>query len=123
MEMRAQGLIPGMQDHGAPDLPAEVAVPKLHERLTRSVEQQGQERSLVREDEGVEVVGYGKHQVEIGHRQELGFTVLNPLDLGKGLAIRAVPIATRIIGVPLEPTGGTVFGVPTELRRPAGFDI
>jgi hypothetical protein len=69
MEMRPQGLIPGMQDHGAPDLPAEVAVAKLHEHLTRRVEQQGQQRPLVREDEGVEIVGHGKHQVEIGHRQ------------------------------------------------------
>jgi hypothetical protein len=41
-------------------------VPKLHERLTRRVEQQGQQRSLMREDEGVEVVRHGKHQVEIG---------------------------------------------------------
>jgi hypothetical protein len=60
MEMCPQGLIPGMQDHGAPDLPAEVVVSKLHERLTRSVEQEGQQRSLVSQDEGIEVVGHGK---------------------------------------------------------------
>jgi hypothetical protein len=72
MAMRPQGLIPGMPDHGAPDLPAAGALPTLHERLTRSVEQQGQQRSLVREDEGVEVGGHGKHQVEIRHRQQLG---------------------------------------------------
>ena len=121
--MRPQGLIPGVQDHGAPDLPAEVAVPKLHERLTRRVEQQGQQRSLVGEDEGIEGVGHGKHQVEIGHRQQLGFAVLDPLDLGKRLTLGAVTIATGIIRVPFEPTAGTVFGVPAELRRPAGLEV
>ena len=68
-------------------------------------------------------MGHGKHQVERGHGQQLGFAGLNPLDFGKGLALRAVPIATGIIRVPLESTGETVFGVPTELRRPAGFDV
>jgi hypothetical protein len=47
MEMRSSGLIPGGQDHGAPELPAEVAVPKLDECLTDSVEQQGQEGPLM----------------------------------------------------------------------------
>jgi hypothetical protein len=56
MEMCPQGLIPGMEDHGTPDLSTKVALPKLHERLTRRFEQQGQQRSFVREDEGVEDV-------------------------------------------------------------------
>ena len=123
MEMRPQGLIPGMEDHGTPDLPTQVALPKLHERLTRRLEQQGQQWSFVREDEGIESVWYGKYQVEVGHRQQLGFAVLHPLDPAEGLTLGAVTIATRIIRVPLEPTAGTVFGVPAELRGPAGFDI
>ena len=40
-EVRPSGLIPGVQDHGAPDLPAEVAVSKLDEGLTGGVEQAG----------------------------------------------------------------------------------
>jgi hypothetical protein len=123
MEMRPQGLVPRVQDPGTPDLPAEVALPKLPERLARGLAQQRQQGPLVGQDEGVDVVWHGKNQVEIGHRQSLGFAVLNPLDLGKGLTLGAVTIATGIIRVPLEPTGGTVFGVPTELRRPAGLDI
>src|SRR4029434_3581859 len=122
MEVRPQGLIPGVQHHSAPDLPAEVAVSKLHERLTRRVEQEGQQRSFVREDEGIEGVGHGKDQVEIGHRQQLGFAILDPLGLGKGLTLGTVTITTGIIGVPLASTGGTVFGVPPELRRSAGLD-
>jgi len=112
-----------MHDHGAPDLPAEVALPTLHERLTRSVEQPCSQRSLVREEEGVEDVWHGKHQVERRHRQPCRFPGLHPLALGKRLTLRAVAIATSILRIPLEPTRGTVFGVPTELRRPAGLAI
>jgi hypothetical protein len=37
----------------------------------------------VSEDEGIEGVWHGKHQVEIGDRQQLGCAVLDPLDLVK----------------------------------------
>jgi hypothetical protein len=123
MAMRPQGLIPGMEDHGTPDLPTQVALSKLHERLTRRVEQQGQQRSLVREDKRSAGVGQGKHQVERGHRQSRGFAVLHPLDLGDRLTRGAVTIATRILRVPLKPAAGTVFGVSAALRRPAGLDV
>jgi len=123
MAMRPQGLIPGMQDHGAPTLPAEAAVPTLPERLTRRVAQQGQQRSLVRQDARVEVVWYGKHQVERGPRQPRGLAVLHPLALGTGLALRAVTMATGMIRVSLKPTGGPVCGVPPALRSTAGFKV
>ena len=123
MAMRPQGLIPGMEDHGTPELPAEVAPPTLHARLTRRVDQQGQQRSLVHEDEGVEVVWHGKHQVAIRHRQPRGLAVRNPLDLGQRLTRGAVTMATGMRRVPLEPTAGTVFGVPSALRRPADLDV
>src|SRR5215510_4840170 len=41
MAMRSQGLIPGVHDHRAADLPAEVVVSKLDEGLTGGVEQEG----------------------------------------------------------------------------------
>jgi hypothetical protein len=122
MEMRPSRLVPGVQDHGASELPAEVAGPTLDEGLTGGVEQEGEERSLVGQDEGVEVVWHGQPQVEIGHGQPCRLPVLHPLHLGKRLALRAVAMATGIRRVSLEPTAGTVFGVPPELRRPAGLD-
>jgi hypothetical protein len=123
MAMRPQGLIPGMEDHSTSDLPTQVALPQLHERLTRRVEQQGQQRSLGREDERIEGVGQGKYQVEIRHRQSRSFAVLHPLDLGERLTRGAVTMATAIIGVPRKSAAGTVFGVPAALRRPAGLDV
>jgi len=47
MQMRPQGLVPGVEDHGAADLPAEIAVPKLDKRLAGGVEQQRQQGPLV----------------------------------------------------------------------------
>jgi hypothetical protein len=61
--------------------------------------------------------------VEIGYRQELGFARLDPLDLRKCLTFGAVAIATGVLGVALKPTGGTTFGVPTQLRRPTDFEV
>jgi hypothetical protein len=49
--------------------PPQVALPKLHERLSRRVEQQGQQRALAREEKWIEGVGQGQYQVEIGHWQ------------------------------------------------------
>lgn len=57
--MGSSGLLPGLPDHSAPELPAEVARPKLAEGLTGSGEQPGQQRSLVGEEAGGEVVFQG----------------------------------------------------------------
>jgi hypothetical protein len=40
MARRPEGLIPGVHDHGAAHLPAEVVVPKLDEGLTGGVAQE-----------------------------------------------------------------------------------
>ena len=120
--VRPQGLLPGVPPPRAPALPAEVAVSNLPARLTRRVEPEGQQRSCVHADAGIEGMGHGQDQVARGHRPQLGLARLDPLGLGKGLTRWPVTIPTGILGIPLESTGGTVFGVPTELRRSAGLD-
>ena len=122
MAMGSSGLLPGRQDQRAPALPAADALPTRDEGVTGSVAQQGQQRSLGREDAGGEGVGHGQHQMARGHREARGFPVLPPADLEKGLALRAVTMATGMRGIPLEPPGGAVCGVPTARRRPAGLD-
>ena len=121
MHMRSQGLRPGMPDHGTPELPAEVAAPTRHERLTRRLEQQGAQWSLVREAAGVKLRGDGQPQVDRGPRQERGLTGFHPLDRGTGLALRAVPMAAGMRRVSREAPGGTVCSVPPERRCPAGL--
>jgi hypothetical protein len=107
MARRPQGLLPGMEDDGTPALPTQVTLPTLHARLTRRVAQQGQQRSLGREDERREGVGQGQDQGERGPWQERGFAVLHPWDLGERLTRGAVTSATGMIRVPLNPAAGT----------------
>jgi hypothetical protein len=71
---------------------------------------------------GVRSWGTGNPRVARGHRQPCRFPVLPPLHLGQRLTLRTGAIATGMIGVPRKPPGGTGFGVPAELRRPAGLE-
>lgn len=115
MAMGPSGLSPGVQEHGAANLPAEVVVPKRDKGLTGGVAQESEEGPLGGQEEDVESVGHGQPQGARGYRQQRGLASLAPLPLG------AVAIATGMRGVLLAPTGGAVCGVPTERRRPAGL--
>ena len=119
MARRPQGLVPGVQDYGAPDLPTKVALPTLDARLARGLEQQRHQGPLVGKDAGVEGVWQGKHQVERGDRQQRSCAGLDPLDLRQRLTRGAVAMATGVRRVPRTPTGGTLFGVPAALGAPA----
>lgn len=121
--MRPQGLVPGVQDPGAPDLPAKVLLPALPQRLARSGEEERQQGPCVDQDERVEFVGEGKDQVKRGHGKQRSFAVLQPLGLGEGLTRGAVAIAARVLRVPLAPAVWTPLGVSTALGGTAGHKI
>jgi len=121
--MGPSGLIPGGYDHGAAALPAEGAVATRHAPLTRRVAQEGPQRSLGREEEGMAGVGHGTPQVARGPRPPRGLAILAPRGRGKGLTRRAGTRTTGMIGVPCDATGGTVCGVPPAVGRPAGGTV
>jgi hypothetical protein len=74
-------------------------------------------------DEAIQRMGQGKHGVDIRDRQQLGLAGLEPLDLGKGLALGTVTVATGVVGEALEPTVGARFGVATQLGGTTRDDI
>ena len=123
MARRPQGLGPGVADQGASALPAEMAVPTLDKRLAGGVAQPRHEGPRVGEAERGEGVWPGKNARAIGPRQPRGCAVLAPLHLGKGLTLRAGAMAAGVRRVPLEPTGGTVCGVPATLGGPARLTV
>jgi len=63
--MRAELLIPGMQDHREADLAAEAVVPELEEGPGPGLEEEVQQRPLVGEDQAVELMGQRQDDVEV----------------------------------------------------------
>ena len=123
MAMRPQGLVPGVPHPGAPDLSTEVAVPKLHEGLARGVEQKREQRPLLGQHERVKVVGHSTHQVDRGHRQQLSFAILDPLDLGNRLTGGAVTIAAGVRGIPFAVAVRAPFDRAPQLRGAADSQV
>jgi hypothetical protein len=87
----------------------------VHRRVSRG--------PLVGQNEGIALVWEGKDGVQRGHGQAFRLAVFQPPRLGQGLARGAVAIATGVVGLPLAPTVGAVFGVPTALGSTADRTI
>ncbi len=121
--MGLERLVPGVQEQDGAELAAQVVVAKLEQRLAGSAQQQGEKRAFVAEDQRVEGMGQGKDAVEIGHLKEVGLSVCEPLLLAEALALGAVAVATRVVGIALEAALGALFGVSPELRRTTGHEV
>jgi hypothetical protein len=85
MEMVFERLIPGMQDGDDPDGSLQTGAAKLQQGLTDGFKEQAEENLFVGENQAVENVGQGKHQVKISHRQKLRGLFLQPLGFGQRL--------------------------------------
>jgi len=64
----------------------------------------------------------GEDDVEIGHVQELALPFLHPRTRCGTLALRAVSIATAVVGNDRVPAVLTTRNVPAERRRAAALD-
>jgi hypothetical protein len=74
-------------------------------------------------DEAIQRMGQGQHGVGVRDRQQLGLAGLEPLNLGEGLALGTVTVATGVVGEALDPTDGARFGVATQLGGTTRDDI
>ena len=66
--------------------------------------------------------GHGEHDVEVGHRQQFGLACLEPFGARQTLALRAMPITARVVGVTREPAIGAALDMPAQRRRSARLD-
>ena len=64
----------------------------------------------------------GEHDVEVRHRQQLGLSGGEPLGARPPLALRAMPVAARVIGAADQAALGAGLGVPAQRRRSAQFN-
>jgi hypothetical protein len=107
--MGVEGLLPGVSEQEATEWAPQVVMAALEKRLAGRPQQQGEQRAFVGEDKGGEIMWPGKDAGALGHWQECGLSLFAPCCLGEGLALGAVAMATRGVGVALEATRPTLF--------------
>ena len=66
--------------------------------------------------------GHGEDDVEILRRQQFGLPLGEPFGDGQALAFGAMPVSTRIVGLPDQAAVAALFDVAAQRRRAAGFD-
>ncbi|MBB4201131.1 hypothetical protein GGD83_004969 [Rhodoblastus sphagnicola] len=92
------------------------------QRLGRRLEQQIVDGGLVLERDLRDRGRHGEDDVEIGNRQQVGFAVLQPSSSGGGLTLRAVPVATGIVGDARVRAILAALDMTAERRGAAMFD-
>jgi hypothetical protein len=106
MRVMGEGLSPSVQNGNHAALGAEVAWISTDEpnRLRRRLEQDVVDDRLVLQGDGSDRLRHGEDDVEIRHRKQVGAAIGDPLGARQALALRAVPVATAIVGDANEAT-------------------
>ena len=120
----AKRLPPSVEHRGYPDLGAEVLGigGDRAQGVDRRLEQEVVDHRLVVEGDRGDRPGQGEDHVEVGHRQQLGVAVGEPLGARQALTLRAVPVATGIVGDTDHAAIGAPFDMTAERCCPARFD-
>jgi hypothetical protein len=119
-----KGLTPSVEDRDYAELGAEM--PRIGgdcgERLGCGAEQDRINDGLVLEGDLAGRGRQGEDEVEVGHRQELSPPVREPLRARQPLALRAMAIATGVVGDPDRAAVVALLDMAAECRRPARRD-
>jgi hypothetical protein len=124
MRVMVKVLSPGVQHGGYDDIGTEVLriASDREERLRRCFEQEPVDRRLVligdRPDRGRQ----RKDDMEVGDGKQLGFTPGEPFCSRPPLALRAVAVATGVVGDAREGAVLTSLDMPAERRRATILD-
>ena len=113
-----------MQDGGDADAGAEM--PGVggngQHRLRCGAEQQVVDRGLVLQGHRGNLRRQREHDVEVAHGQQVGLALFQPGPRGGALALRAMPVAARVIGDPPMAAVHAGFDVAAERGGPAVLD-
>jgi hypothetical protein len=116
MRVVHQILSPGVQERDEADRGAKV--PWIRgDRLQRfggCLKQDVVDGALVLECNGRDLLRHGEHHVEVRDGQQVRLTVVEPFCSGERLALRAVPVATRVVGDALVSTGVALLDVTAQ---------
>ncbi len=124
MRMMLQALVPGMEHAEEADLRAQVPriACDLQERGGACPEQQAVDHLLVLECKRSQFTRHRKHRMDVAGWQQLPLTLLEPADAGVALALRAVPVAARVIGDGRMSAARALVAMAAESSRAATHD-
>jgi hypothetical protein len=124
MRMMLQSLIPGMEHAEEADLGAEVSRITSHfqQGCGTGVEQQAIDQPLVLQGQRSQFTRQREHGMDVARGQQFPFTLLEPADAGVALALRAVPVTTRVIGDGGVSAAGTLIAMAAESSGAATRD-
>ena len=99
MRVEQQSLIPGMQHAEEADLGSEMAwiAGHLEQCLGTCMEQQVKDELLVLQCNRSQFAWQREYSVHVARGQQFCFPRLEPAQAGVALALRAMPIATRVV--------------------------
>jgi hypothetical protein len=92
------------------------------QRFGGGVEQDVVDRLLVVEGYLGDLLGDGKNDVEIFHRQQFGLPAFEPLGPLRALTLRAMAVAARVVRVAFFSAVVALFEMATEGRSAANLD-
>ena len=126
MDMRVQTelLVPSVQHAEKTNFRAEVSriAAEGEQRVGGRAKQQRVDDARIALGERVQGMRQGEHDVEVLHEEQLGTAAGEPALFRERLALRAVPVAARVVGEALRPTGITRFAMAAERGGAARLD-
>jgi hypothetical protein len=124
MRMMHQVLAPGVQHGQEADLRTEMCRVGGDgaQRLRGCPEQDVVDRGLVLERDHGDLVRHGEHHMEVGHVEQFRVSLLQPLGACETLALRAIPVAARVVSHTLMAAVATTLDVTAKRRGAAAFD-
>ena len=117
-------LPPRVQNRRDPDRAAQVTriLAEGEQRVGSGAEENRVDHTRIALREGMEVVGQGEDDVEVRNGQEVGLVRRQPPFLGERLTLRAMAIATGVVGDPHGAAVITRLPMPAERGGAAGRD-
>ena len=124
MRVMLQVLPPGVEHGHQPDRRAEMlgVGGDAAQRLGRRLEQQAINDGLVLDGDRGDRRRHGEHDMKVRHRQQLSLPVGQPGCSRQPLALRAMPVATRVVGDADLPAVGALLDMTAQRRRAASLD-
>ena len=119
-----QPLVPGMEHAEEADLGAEMPriACDLQQRGGTGAEQQAIDQALVLERERCQFPRQREYGMNVARGQQLPFALPEPADAGVALALRAVPVAARVIGDGGVAAAGAAVAMPAQSGGAATHD-